>query len=369
MTNEWCQELANYGMISDALWTDFNNDGKPDLVLAGEWNSLGFFENKNGKLVNITISTGIADKKGWWNSLAGADFDNDGDVDFAAGNFGENIFFKCDSDFPLTIYSKDFDNNGLYDAFISCYWNDSTHTKKEFFYHTRDDMIKQLVSIRAKFKTYGEFGSATADKVFTSEELKDALIFKANWMKTSFIENKGNGKFVLTELPVESQLAPVYGIHSYDYDLDGLLDIVLVGNDYGMELMQGRADAFYGLVLRNMGNNKFKAIGIDESHFFVPKDARALTRIEVKGSSYLLATQNRDSLKIFTQSEKPTIVDLNDDEMYAEVRLKNGKTRKKEFYWGSTFHSQEPRNILLDRSMTQLLFYNRQNKLTRTVKP
>jgi hypothetical protein len=369
VTSQWFPELERYGMISDALWTDHNNDGKPDLILAGEWNSIGIFENKNGKLVDVTKESGIADARGWWNSLAGGDFDNDGDIDYVAGNFGENIFFKCNSDQPLTIYSKDFDGNGLYDSFISCYWNDSTHTKKEFFYHTRDDMVKQLVAIRGKFKTYGEFGSATVDKVFSQEELKDALILKANWMRTSFIENLGHGKFSITPLPVETQFAPVYGILPYDYDGDGLLDIILVGNDYGMELMQGRADAFYGLLVRNNGHSKFKTIGLDESHFFVPKDARALSRIEIMGKSNIIATQNRDSLKMFTQpSLKSNILRLAKSETYALITFMNGTTQKKEFYWGSTFQSQEPRTFVMDASIKEVVFYNHQNKSTRTVK-
>ncbi len=369
VTSAWCPQLQGYGMISDALWTDFNSDGETDLIVVGEWNSIGFFENRMGKLVDATSLSGLSDYKGWWNSLTAADFDNDGDIDYAVGNFGENIFFKCTSAEPITLYAKDFDGNGLYDPFISCYWKDSTGFKKEFFYHTRDDMVKQLVQIRAKFKTYGQFGEATVDKVFSEQELQGAQILKSNWMKSSFIENLGHGKFKLSAFPIEAQFAPIYGMMPYDYDGDGLLDVLLIGNDYGMELMQGRADAFYGLILKNMGKNEFKTVELDESHFFVPKDARSLSRVEVDGNSYLIATQNRDSLKIFSgKLASSKIIKLDKNEKMALITFKNGSSQRKEFYWGSGFHSQEPRNYLLDELVSHVDFFDFHNKLTRTIK-
>ena len=40
--------LRKPGMISDALWTDFNNDGWPDLMLVGEWTNILFFRKPAG---------------------------------------------------------------------------------------------------------------------------------------------------------------------------------------------------------------------------------------------------------------------------------------------------------------------------------
>jgi enediyne biosynthesis protein E4 len=300
VTKQMCPELEYIGMVTDAIFTDFNNDKRPDLLLAGEWMPLTFFQNEGNIFKNSTLQTGIADKIGWWTSLAAADFDNDGDTDYVAGNFGKNTYFKCNSDEPLRIYAKDFDKNGLYDPFISCYWRDSLGNRQEYFYHTRDDMIKQLVLIRRKFKTYADFGMATVQKVFSADELKDAQILSANWMQSSYVENLGNGKFQLSALPYQAQLAPIYGILPMDYDKDGLQDVLMVGNDYGMELLQGRADAFNGLVLKNMGKGQFKPVELNESGFCVPNDARALAKIQLANKKELvLATQNRGILKIF----------------------------------------------------------------------
>ncbi|MFN8341441.1 MAG: VCBS repeat-containing protein [Cyclobacteriaceae bacterium] len=369
VTAELNPELQYPGMISDALWTDFDGDGKMDLLLAPEWSSLLLFRNTGAKFENVTQQSGVADFRGWWTSLAGADVDQDGDTDYWAGNFGENIYFKCSSAEPLTIYAKDFDGNGLYDPFISCYWRDSTDQRHEYFYHTRDDMIKQLVMIRTKFETYADFGRATVDKVFTAEEMKGAQILKANWMASSFLENLGQGKFRLVKLPKEAQLAPVYGMLPYDYDQDGFTDLLLVGNDFGMELLQGRADAMNGLVLHNEKGKEWRSVGLDESHFFVPKDARALSRIRVGEREWLLATQNRDSLKVFMSNRTASAsIAVQSDEAFARLMMADGKFVKTEFYYGHSFHSQEPRRLNVSEPVTEVVFYNSKGVETRRTK-
>ncbi len=378
VTAQLLPELSDIGMISDALWTDFNKDDKPDLIIAAEWSSLIFLQNEissasgegqRGGFKNITSQTGIADKLGWWTSLAGGDFDNDGDVDYVAGNFGENLYFQCTGEQPLRVYAKDFDNNGLYDPFISCYWRDSIGNKKEYFYHTRDDMIKQLVLIRRKFQTYGAYGEATVADVFSKEELNGAQILESNWLKTSYIENIGNGKFKISALPTAAQLAPVYGILPYDVDQDGLLDIMMVGNDFGMELLQGRADAFNGLVLKNAGKNQFKSLSINESHFIVPKDARALTRIRLtQTQEIIVATQNRGELCVFAPPTfSTTLIPTQKAETKAMITFKNGQQRLQELYWGSNFLSQDGRNVIVNNNVSEISFFNHKNTQTRKI--
>lgn len=368
VTRQVCPELEYAGMISDALWTDFNNDGQPDLLLAGEWMPLTFFQNDGGKLRNVTAQTGIGDKTNWWTSLAAADFDNDGDVDYLAGSYGQNLYFQCAKNEPLRLYAKDFDNNSSMDPFISCYWQDSLGKREEYFYHTRDDMVKQLVLIRRRFLTYAAFGEAPVSKVFKPEELQGAQIMETNWMASSYVENLGQGHFQLSPLPYQAQLAPLYGMLPYDIDRDGLLDVLLVGNDYGMELLQGRADAFNGLVLKNLGNNQFRPLEMEESHFYVPHDARALTRVGLaNGKELLLATQNRDALLVFAPLALPNAtIALTNNEVKAIITLQNGQKRLQEFYWGGSYLSQEPRRLSVDPQVREVQFYDRKGQLTRS---
>ena len=81
VTAEVCAELKAPGLVTDGLWTDFNQDGKTDLVIVGEFMAITFFANDGGKLVRLT-SSGLEKFTGWWNSISGGDFDNDGDMDY-----------------------------------------------------------------------------------------------------------------------------------------------------------------------------------------------------------------------------------------------------------------------------------------------
>ena len=368
VTKQWNPELTKVGMVSDFVWTDFNNDNKPDLLLASEWSPLLFFKNTGTSFQKINSSKEINEAKGWWNSLLAVDVDKDGDMDYVAGNFGLNQYFKCSSGEPLRIYSKDFDNNGSYDAFISCYFPDSTGKRQEYFYHSKDDMQKQLILIRRKFEFYGDYGKATVKDVFTPEEMKDVNILTANFMKSVWIENEGNEQFKIHDLPMEAQFAPLFGMQAMDVNGDELIDLLLTGNDFGMETSQGRADAFNGLVLLNDGNKKFKSVGFEKSGFLVPGDARALSLVNIANATYLVSTENRKPIRFFksnNQLEKQ--VKLMSNEVNAYVYYGGNKKQKVELNYGSSFLSQTTRNYNIPKGAVKIELYTQQGKLTRTI--
>ena len=370
VTEDACAALVEPGLISDALWTDFNADQQPDLILAGEWMPIRMFQNEGGKFTEITDQTGLAAQSGWWNSLAAADLDQDGDMDYLAGNFGENIYYQCTSNEPIRVYGKDLDQNGTIDPLISCFWQDSLGDRYEYLYHPRADLVKQFVGIRKKFNTHGEYGEATVSDMFTAEELSDAVILQATWMKTSVIENLGNGQFALRELPLEAQLAPIYGILPKDVNGDGLQDIILVGNDHGMEVQQGRADAFGGLVLLNRGELNFTPVPIKDSHFSVQGEARGIVSVpNARGQELILATQHRDSLKVFAYQNEPEqkLVSLQPNEVKAVYHLKNGQTQIEEFYWGDSFLSQGSRYVAKTEQVESIELLNGKGEVSRVI--
>ena len=370
VTKEVSPELQYPGLISDALWTDFNGDFWPDLILAEEWKPIRFFENKEGILHEITDSTGIQDNYGWWNSLSAADLDNDGDTDYVAGNFGKNINFKADKEMPVRLYAKDLDDNGMIDPLISYYLRDSVGTKKEYLYHPWQDVVKQYVGIRKRFNSFGEFGEATLPEVFPDGLLDDAMKLTFNYMQTSWIENLGDGKFESHPLPIGAQLAPVYGIITTDFNNDNLLDIALVGNDFGMEVQQGPADAFIGILLKNKGNGSFEAISLEESHFMVPGDAKSLVRLTVANEkSILVASQNNDFLKVYesTTNLAPQLIPLKANEVKCILYFNNNGSQIQEYYWGSSFQSQSSRHIEVNPNVKQIKFFDNNGKETRTL--
>src|SRR5438445_6908850 len=119
-------------------------------------------------------------------------------------------------------------------------------------------------------------------------------------MNTSYIENKENGKFTISPLPAEAQTTPVYGMKCENLDGDGNADLLMVGNDFGMEPYSGRHDAFNGLCLKGDGRGNFSPMPPAASGFFVKGDAKGLATIwSAKDEELLLATQNQDSLLLF----------------------------------------------------------------------
>ncbi|PKA96825.1 VCBS repeat protein [Flavobacteriaceae bacterium MAR_2009_75] len=371
VTEKVSKELKFPGLISDALWTDFNGDFWPDLILAGEWMPLRFFENNNGSLVEITEAAGLANYLGWWNSLTAADLDNDGDMDYIAGNVGENINFKASKSEPVRVYAKDLDNNGTIDPLISYYLRDSLGIRKEYLYHPWQDVTKQYVGIRKKFNSFGDFGESTLPEMFSDGLLEDATVLSLNYMKTSWIENLGEGKFKMHALPVSTQLGPIYGVQTRHLNDDPYLDILLIGNDFGMEVQQGPADALIGVALQNKGNGKFEPLPLEESHFIVQGDGKSLVSLNVDNSkSLVVASQNNDSLRIFEPIKDYTnkLIPLKPEEVKVILKYRNSN-QIREFYWGNTFQSQSSRFVSLNKDILEMKFYNNLGQETRKLRP
>jgi hypothetical protein len=368
ITKEWYPGLDTLGMVSDALWSDFDSDGNQDLIIAGEWMPLTFLRNTGKTLTKIEPSEEIGKAIGWWNSIASADLDQDGDIDYVAGNYGLNQYFKCSSGEPLRIYAKDFDQNGTVDPFISCYFPDSSGKRHEYFFHTKDDMQKQLILIRRKYERYADFGRAKATDVFTPEEMKGVTVLTANFMSSIWVENLGGGKFKMHALPNEAQIAPLYGMQCQDVDGNGTTDLVLVGNDYGMETGQGRADALNGLVMLNRGNGRFDPQRFGKSGFLVRGDAKALAMLDVAGRPVLAATQNRGALLMFgLPKNKGSFVKPGKGETHAVVTLSDKRKTRIEFTQGDAFLSQSTAKKLLPVNAVKAEFYDVAGRLTRTI--
>lgn len=363
VTEQYCSALKNMGMITDALWSDFDNDGKIDLVIAGEWMPVTFLKNTGKSFVQLNNNTAISQHTGWWNSLVAGDFDNDGDIDYIAGNLGLNSNYKATAAEPMTILAKDLDQNGSLDAMIFCYMKAEDSSMQPFPMHTKDDLAGQLLAIRKKYPTYKSFGTATINDLWNKKDREAAIQLQATDMQTSYIENKGNGQFTIKALPVETQAAPIYGMIAQDIDDDGNLDILMTGNDYGMEPYSGRHDAFNGLILKGDGKGNFLPLPVAQTGFFVKGDAKGLAAIHTaKNEDLLIATQNQDSLLAFTKTVTPgknkKWISLKADDFCAEITYRNNKKRRLEFYYGSTYLSQSGRYLLLDKEVQKIVITN-----------
>lgn len=356
-TDKIAPALKRLGMVKDALWTDFDNDGDPDLIVVGEFMPVQFFENTNGKFINASDKTGLKHTAGWWNSINGGDFDGDGDVDYIIGNLGLNSKYKASPQEPITIYASDLDRNGAIDPIITYFLD-----HKEYPVHTRDDLVKQVPSLKKKFPSYVAYAGADISMVLDSEAISRSYVAKAFHMKSSYLENVGSGKFKMHALPLEAQFAPVYGILIQDFNQDGSLDVLLTGNDYSTEVITGRYDASLGILLQGDGKGNFGAVSPGESKFLVEGDSRGAATIIIAGKPVHLFAQNSDSLKAYERTgnneKQRKILKIPEHTAKVKLVLHDGSERIHEFYYGASYLSQSTRFIALRGDEKQILLYD-----------
>lgn len=363
VTESLAKGLSHVGMVTDALWSDVDNDGKVDLIIVGEFMPITIYKN-NGKGFSAVEKTGIENSTGWWNSIVGGDFDADGDIDYIVGNLGDNNSYQVSEKYPLHVFAKDFDGNGSIDPILACYMKTSMQDqeKRLFPVHFWDELNGQSPLFRRKFKRFKDYARASIDQLLTPNEKKDALVLRASNLTTSYVENLGQGQFKLKGLPLQVQVAPVNGMVVSDYNDDGNLDVAMVGNNFSNEVFVGRYDAFTGLVLLGNGNGDFEVVKSSESKFYVPGDAKGLAAVILGREQGLIATQNRDSLKFFVPSKRSNfkIFDPQPLDCSGELESDNHKKQKIEFYYGSGYLSQSSRSVLLGAAARKIKIYDAQ---------
>jgi hypothetical protein len=361
VTDNIAPALKNIGLVCDALFTDFDNDGKTDLLLAGEWMPVTFLKNENGRFTNVTATTGTAGKTGWWNSIVAGDFRHTGRTDYIIGNVGVNTLYQASDQYPAYVTAKDFDDNGFYDAVPSIFLPDKNAEgeKKEFPALGRDDMIKEMIAIKRRFPTYKSFALSTMDSIIPAAMRKDAIRLKATELRSCYISNDGNGKFTMIPLPLQAQVSVVNGMIADDFDGDGNLDVLINGNDFGTEVSVGRYDALNGLLLKGDGKGNFQPLSLLQSGVYIPGDGKALVKLQGANGKYLVAaSQNKNGLKLFALRKNTKLIKANADDIHAVIHFKNGAIQKQEFYYGTSFLSQSANFITLNDNISSISITN-----------
>jgi len=359
--------LDNLGLVCDALWSDYDSDGWPDLIVAGEWMPITIFKNEKGQLRKLSGYTGLESHTGWWNSIASADFDHDGDLDYVVANFGRNASIRASQSQPVEIYAKDFDNNGSLDAIPFVHFKNQEGKLQKYSFHGRGDLAKEVNKFRKMFPTHHQIGMVPMDSILSKEDLKGAYILSATTFESSYIENLGNGKFKVRPLPIEAQVAPVYGILAEDFDADGHPDLLMVGNDYGMQPTLGRMNAMNGLFLKGDGKGHFAPVSLAESGFYVPGNAKALASLFVGNQRVVIASQNNDVLLAFRYGEEARFfVPESDDCSVAFIGANEEKIGARELFYGNGFLSQSSRKASIPEG-TKSLVVAKYNGKERTI--
>ena len=292
VTESYCLDMLHPGMVTGADFQDINGDGKPDLVLVGEAMGFTTFINKADQFEKLEAAPST---HGMWFSLRAADLDQDGDIDFVAGNMGKNTKFKGSVAKPFNIYGHDFDENGSVDIVLSAYEGETNYPVRG-----KECSSQQMPFLLEKYPTYKEFAEADMGKIY-GEKLSQALHLTVTDFQSSFFLNDGKGNFEMRHLPIEAQFAPVMGIEAEDINLDGNLDLLLVGNLFDAEVETVRYDAGRGLCLLGDGKGDFKALSPKESGFFLRDHARTISRINIVGKPTWLIGVNNGQPKAFSR--------------------------------------------------------------------
>ncbi|MBC7921740.1 MAG: VCBS repeat-containing protein [Ferruginibacter sp.] len=301
-TDRIAPALRKAGMITDAEWVDYDQDGDLDLTLVGDWMPIKMYENQNRRLVETTDGAGLAQTNGFWQTIEAADFDKDGDVDFVVGNLGTNSKLRKTEKTALRLYVKDIDGNQTLDHLLAYNVGDQWYLTAG-----KDELGKQFPSINKKFTDYRSFAGKTVNELFTDEELSTDPL-KVTMFESVYLENAGNRKFKVRPLPFEAQVSKVFAFHVTDADGDGNLDVLLGGNFYGVSTYQGRYDGSYGLVLKGDGRGNFRSVLPTECGFVLNGEIRDIKPLRTSdGQTRILVARNNAPLQVFSHGEKSKV--------------------------------------------------------------
>ena len=283
------------GMVSDASVGDLNEDGRPDLVLVGEWMPITvLIQNAGGQFENRTHDFGLDSTNGWWNTIAARDFDGDGDQDFVCGNLGLNSRLHASPQEPITLYTGDIDHNGGIDHLIT-YYNQGA----EYPFISRDQLVKQVPSLRRNFLKYNSFRNVRRQDIVADGDRARFIVRQAFCFSSCYVEN-ANGKFHLKPLPPESQMFPIFSFATGDFDKDGHSDILAGGNLYAVQPDLGRYDGGHGLLMLGNSKGDWKAVQPEVSRFLVNGQIRDIKVVADKaGGDRIYVSRNNDRLITF----------------------------------------------------------------------
>lgn len=293
VTAKAAPELNKLGMVTDAQWADIDKDGKKELVIVGDWMPVTIFKFIDGKLKKYQE---IANSSGWWNCLVVADLNGDGILDFAAGNTGLNTRIKADPLHPAKLYINDFDKNGQTECIPVYFKTDG----RAYPYFLKGEMEMQIPSLKKKFLHFTEYAGKSIEQVFSKEQLESAIVLSVTQSQSSAFINNGKGGFDVQPFPLRAQLSPVFAILPADLNNDGIMDLFMGGNFYGLKPQGGRMDASFGTTLMGTANHSYQYISPGESGLFVKGEVRDIKAVRTTpNGTCIIVAMNNEPLYLF----------------------------------------------------------------------
>lgn len=280
--------FESLGMVTDALWEDYNKDGKIDLIVIGEWMEPLFLKNNGNSFEKDDVLE--APLNGLWQSIASFDIDKDGDTDYVLGNWGLNSKFKASESHPMKMYYHDFDENGKSETIVAVEKHGNYYPLDGF-----DVIASQIPGLKKKYNSYQAFAGQKIEDIFSSKQLNKSLRYEVHQLASGYLKNE-KGKYIFIPFSMDLQIAPIMAQLKYDFDNDGEEEILLGGNYFGVQPFHGRFASFPGALIKNDREIvKGSAIGLN----LINQSVRHLNVITVKNNTYLLVTINNGSVQIY----------------------------------------------------------------------
>jgi hypothetical protein len=197
-----------HNIVADALWFDYDNDGREDLLVARFGTPILYHNEGNGKFKDVSKTAGL-NKFGNTIAAIAFDYDNDGYLDVMLGNY-----FKPESLTDLKdphVLPNDLDNavNG---GGVTLWHNNKNGTFTE-------------VTEKAGFGKHTGWTLDLGHGDFDNDGLQDVYI-ACDYGTDRIFFNNGDGTFrEMTEKSIGFDTKKGMNAEIADYDNDGYLDI------------------------------------------------------------------------------------------------------------------------------------------------